>query len=127
MAKYDAFDISNVNDAFMQNSNSVNIMILDACRNDPFRSWSRGNEREFTRIENSASGTIIAFATQPGATAADGIGNNGLYTSKLVEQMNVAQDIEDVFKNTRIAVNKASAGKQVPQDWKFKRKHKQNA
>ncbi len=117
MAKFDAFNISFVNDAFMQNSKNINIMILDACRNDPFRSWSRGGERGFKKIDNSASGTIIAFATQAGSTASDGSGSNGLYTTHLVKQMKINQDIEDVFKNTRIAVNSASKGKQVPQDW----------
>jgi len=117
MAKFDAFNISFVNDAFQQNSKNINIMILDACRNDPFRSWGRGGERGFKKIDNSSSGTIIAFATQPGSTADDGTGSNGLYTSHLVKQMQINQDIEDVFKKTRIAVSKASSGKQVPQDW----------
>lgn len=117
MAKYDAFSINDINNAFMGNSKKVNIMILDACRNDPFRSWTRGGQRGFAKIWNSAKGTIIAFATQSGETADDGSGNNGLYTEKLVEQMKVVQNIENVFKNTRIAVNMASNGKQVPQDW----------
>ena len=117
MTKYDAFNVADINNAFMSNNKNVNIMILDACRNDPFRSWSRGGERGFAKIENSAKGTIIAFATQPGETADDGAGNNGLYTSKLVEQMKISQNIERVFKKTRIEVNKASNGRQVPQDW----------
>ena len=117
MAKYDAFNINDINDAFMANGQNTNIMILDACRNDPFRSWARGGERGFTKIDNPSKGTIIAFATQPGSTAADGEGTNGLYTSKLVVQMKISQNIESVFKNTRKAVNDASGGNQVPQDW----------
>jgi len=114
MVKYKTLNISDVNDAFTQNSKNINIMILDACRNDPFASWERGGERGFKKIDNSASGTIIAFATQSGATVADGDYGNGLYTSKLVEQIKKPQDIENVFKQTGIAVNKASGGKQVP-------------
>lgn len=117
MAKYDAFSINDINDAFMSNSSKTNIMILDACRNDPFRSWARGGDRGFAKIDNPSKGTIIAFATQPGETAADGSGSNGLYTSKLVQQMKISQSIENVFKNTRKAVNDASGGKQIPQDW----------
>lgn len=116
MAKYEAFSINDINDAFMANGSKINIMILDACRNNPF-SWTRGGERGFTKIDNPSKGTIIAFATQPGSTASDDAGENGLYTSKLVQQMKIPQSIENVFKKTRIAVNNASDGKQVPQDW----------
>jgi len=117
MVSYLTLNINDVNDAFNQNTDNINIMILDACRNDPFASWERGGERGFKKIDNSATGTIIAFATQPGATAADGDYGNGLYTSKLVEQIKKPQSIEAVFKQTRIEVNKASGGKQVPQEW----------
>jgi uncharacterized caspase-like protein len=67
-------------------SDNTNIVILDACRNNPFRSWSRGGEGGFKAID-PASGTIIAFATSAGATAADGYGDNGLFTEQLVKQM----------------------------------------
>lgn len=115
--RYEAFDISNINNAFMANTKNVNVMILDACRDNPFKSWERGGDRGFKKIENSSTGTIIAFATQPGATAADGTGQNGLYTQELVKQMVKSQAIEQVFKQTRIAVNNKSNGKQIPQDW----------
>src|SRR6056297_2499465 len=82
--RYEAFDISNINNAFMANKQNVNVMILDACRDNPFKSWERGGDRGFRKIENSAMGTIIAFATQPGKTAADGTGGNGLYSTELV-------------------------------------------
>ena len=117
LTKYEAFDINNINKAFMANIKNVNIMILDACRDNPFKTWERGGERGFKKIETSSTGTIIAFATQPGATAADGSGGNGLYTSELVKQMAKSQSIEQVFKMTRIEVNRISAGKQIPQDW----------
>jgi uncharacterized protein (TIGR02145 family) len=115
--RYEAFDISNINKAFMANRENVNIMILDACRNDPFKNWERGGERGFKKIENSSTGTIIAFATQPGETAADGSGVNGLYTSELVKQLVKPLLIEQVFKKTRKEVNRISVGKQVPQEW----------
>ena len=62
-------------------------------------------------------GTLIAFATSAGATASDGTGENGLYTQILTEQMMIPQRLEDVFINTRIAVYRASQGKQSPQEW----------
>ena len=114
---YDAFEISKINDAFSRNSNNMNIMILDACRDDPFRSWQRGGDRGFVAIGNQTAGTIIAFATREGETASDGIGTNGLYTQELVKQMKISQDINSVFKNTRVAVLSASKKKQCPQEW----------
>ncbi len=115
--RYEAFNISDINYAFRQNSSNMNIMILDACRNNPFRSWARGNARGFKAISDQASGTIIAFATREGETSSDGKGNNGLYTSKLVEQIKKPQSLNDVFKNTRIQVLKESSKKQCPQEW----------
>ena len=115
--RYEAFDISNINNAFMAGTKNINIMILDACRDNPFRNWERGGERGFKKIENTVTGTIIALATQPGETAADGTGLNGLYTKELVKQMLKPQAIEQVFKQTRIEVNRISNGKQIPQDW----------
>lgn len=116
-AKYEAFDISDINNAFIQNNNKMNIMILDACRDNPFRSWMRGGNRGFKAIRNQSAGTIIAFATREGETASDGTGNNGLFTEKLVEEMKKPQDINSVFKKTRVAVLAATGNKQCPQEW----------
>jgi len=115
--KYEAFDINDINYAFARNSSNMNIMILDACRDNPFRSWMRGGKRGFTVVRNQASGTIIAFATREGETASDGKGNNGLYTEKLVAQMKLSQNIIEVFQNTRSEVLRASNNKQCPQEW----------
>ena len=66
---------------------------------------------------SAPSGTIIAFATSPGATASDGVGQNGLYTEILAQEMKTGQRIEDVFINTRNRVREASSGRQNPQEW----------
>ncbi len=115
--KYEALDISDINYAFSKNNSKMNIMILDACRDNPFRSWERGGDRGFKAIGNQSAGTIIAFATREGETASDGSGNNGLFTEKLVQEMKKNQDINSVFKNTRVQVLKTSANKQCPQEW----------
>jgi uncharacterized caspase-like protein len=62
------------------------------------------------------SGTIIAYATVEGATAADGSGANGLYTEELVKQMTIPQSVESVFKKTRVQVEMRSNGKQSPRE-----------
>ena len=112
----EAVDVNKVVNKFEYYPKNINIVILDACRNNPFRSWVRGGMRGFTAIP-APSGSIIAYATSAGATASDGTGSNGLYTEKLTQQINIEQRIEDVFINTRIAVQKASGGNQSPQEW----------
>jgi hypothetical protein len=94
------------------NDEGLNMIILDACRNNPFPTGKRGGTG-LARVA-APSGTLIAYATDPGATASDGDGKNGLYTGELVKQLNIPQRIEDIFMNTRIQVEKISEGKQRP-------------
>ncbi len=115
--RFEAVSINYVIDEFEYYPDNTNIVILDACRDNPFKMWSRGNSRGFKAIP-PASGTIIAFATSEGATAADNSSSaNGLYTTHLVRQLKIPQSIESAFKKTRIAVQRASNGKQSPQEW----------
>lgn len=114
--KFEAISVNYVVEEFEKYPNNVNVVILDACRNDPFRSWARGGERGFKAIAPT-SGTIISFATSEGSTASDGTGNNGLFTEQLVKQMYIPQPIESVFKKTRVEVEQVSNGAQSPQEW----------
>ncbi len=99
-------------------NNGLNIVILDACRNNPFaRSWSRGEDEGGLAQISAPTGTFIAYATSPDRTASDGTGRNGFYTAELlkyIKQPNLK--IEETFKEVRKAVNKASGGKQIPWD-----------
>lgn len=98
--------------------NPFNIIILDACRNNPFRGFSRSTDNGLATPSNPPTGSIIAFATQPGKTASDGVGKNGLYTEELVKAMKIPNlPIEEAFKKVRINVAKASGQSQVPQEW----------
>ena len=114
--KYEAISVNFVVEEFEKYPDNVNIVILDACRNNPFRSWARGAERGFKAI-TPTTGLIISFATSEGATALDGTGNNGLFTEELVKQMTIPQPIERVFKNTRIEVYRRTNGLQNPMEW----------
>ena len=114
--RHEAVSVKDIVAEFEYYQNNTNIIILDACRDNPFRSWSRGGARGFIAMK-PASGTIIAFATSEGSTAADGKGSNGLFTTHLVNQLVVPQSIESVFKRTRVAVQNESQGKQSPQEW----------
>ena len=100
------------------NSKRLNMIILDACRNNPFRKWQRGGNTGLSAM-TPPSGTILAFATSPNSTASNGRGRNGLYTGELIKQLKIPQRIEDVFINTRIAVERKSGGTQSP--WELAR------
>lgn len=114
--KYEAINVDDVVMHLDRFPNNTNIVILDACRNNPFLVSERGAGRGFVAI-TPASGTIIGFATSPRQTASDGTEGNGLYTKELVQQMRTPQPIETVFKKTRIEVEKKSNYSQSPQEW----------
>jgi uncharacterized caspase-like protein len=89
-----------------------NIVILDACRNNPFaRSYGGGGLASV----DAPAGSLVAFATGPSKVAADGSGRNGLYTSHLLRHINTPNlKIEEIFKRVRMGVMEQSAGDQVP-------------
>ena len=94
--------------------NPVNIVILDACRNNPFGNRLQATAKGLAQVD-APPGTLIAFATAPGSTAADGAGRNGLYTQHLVQQVGrQGLAIEEVFKATRAAVRTDSKNLQIP-------------
>lgn len=94
--------------------NAMNIVILDACRNNPFARSYRSGEQGLAQI-NAPSGTLIAYSTAPGSVAADGTGRNGLYTQELLKQIRTSgRSIEEVFKQVRISVRRLTTEKQTP-------------
>lgn len=95
--------------------NPLNIVILDACRNNPYVSEFRSFDRGLAQPQTAPTGSIIAFATAPGKTASDGEGSNGLYTGQLVQVIKTpGLTIEEVFKQVRIRVGDISNKKQIP-------------
>jgi hypothetical protein len=103
--------------ALMESSGTdVNIIILDACRNNPFeRSWTRSANGKGLAFMNAPKGSLIAYATAPGSTASDGSGRNGLYTSALLESIRIPDiNILQVFQNVRVIVSDKSGGQQIP-------------
>lgn len=114
--KYRALNLGFILGKLEEAGSRVNIIILDACRDNPFdRGW-RSQGGGLAAID-APIGTIIAFATAPGQVAADGSGSNGLFTSELVKELRKPnQKIEDILKNTRRAVSVISKSQQVPWD-----------
>jgi uncharacterized caspase-like protein len=94
--------------------NRVNIVVLDACRNNPFARNFRSASRGLAQME-AAKGSFVAFATAPGSVAADGDGRNGLYTQHLLASLKEADgDIDKVFRRVAASVSTMTGGKQVP-------------
>jgi formylglycine-generating enzyme required for sulfatase activity len=92
----------------------LNLVFLDACRNNPYARSFRSSDQGLARI-SAPSGTLISYATRPGSVAADGTGRNGLYTGELLKQMQQTQaPIEQVLKRVVSSVKSGSQGKQEP-------------
>lgn len=92
----------------------LNLVFLDACRNNPFGRRLRSSATGLAR-EAAPTGTLLSFATRPGSVAADGEGRNGIYTTYLLEAMDVpGQPIELALKQVLANVKRASRGQQEP-------------
>ena len=103
--------------ANMERSNSrMNIVILDACRNNPFPATTRSVSAGLADMKR-ARGSFIAYATSPGSVASDGSGRNGLYTQELLKALRKPNlTIEQVFKDVRMNVLRLSGDKQYTWD-----------
>ena len=95
--------------------NDINLIILDACRDNPFaRSFRSGAQRGLA-VSSAVRGSLMAYATAPGKTAADGTGRNGVYTQQLLKYITTpGMKVEDVFKRVRLSVEDATNGQQTP-------------
>ena len=94
--------------------NPVNIVVLDACHNNPFSRGFRSQYQGLAQIR-SPKGSIITYATAPGEVAADGQGRNGLYTKHLLRHMRTrGVKIEELFKRVREDVYNESGEKRLP-------------
>jgi hypothetical protein len=94
--------------------NELNIVVLDACRDNPFP-WKRSGSRGLQVVGNQPSDSIIVFATSAGSTAADGEGKNGLFTSHLLSNLKKpGLEVTEVFRLTMGDVASSSGNQQRP-------------
>jgi len=114
--KYRCIDANQVLSYMESGESKVNIIVMDACRDNPFeRSWKRSVKGNGLASMDAPIGTLIAYSTQPGNTAADGTGKNGLYTSSLLEYLeNPDLSLLEIFMKVRVKVLKESGKKQQP-------------
>ncbi len=108
-----SMSVRQIMDVLEESKSRLNLVFLDACRNNPFARSFRSAERGLARV-STPSGTLISYATRPGSVAADGEGRNGLYTSKLLRQLDTNIQIEQALKRVVSEVKAASQGRQEP-------------
>lgn len=112
--KYEAVDAGRVLDAMYSAGNTLNIVILDACRDNPFARSFRSSQKGLARMD-APTGTFIAYATAPGDVASDGDGRNGVFTKYMLEYMRVPSlEVDKVLKKVRVSVMRETAKRQVP-------------
>jgi hypothetical protein len=114
--EFEAIDAGRVLGGFEVANNGLNMLILDACRNNPYSRGFRGGDSRGLQPMRPASGSLVLYATEPGQVADDGAGaKNGLFTANLVKAINTpGLKIEDVFKHTAIEVHHQSGKQQTP-------------
>jgi len=112
--EYQAVDVGFVLSKMESAGNRVNILILDACRDNPFAS-SRSANRGLTVVQ-APKGSLVVYATAPGSVAADGKGRNGVFTGAFLENLknNPSMDIELFMRNVRRDVMAETGNEQVP-------------
>ena len=102
--------LDDLNDA----GNALNIVVLDACRDNPF-GWSRSGTRGLSVVTRQPAESIIVYATGAGQTASDGDGRNGLYTSQLINNLATpGLEVKEVFNRTGLDVARISNNQQIP-------------
>ena len=127
------YNVSHLLDRLKVINNKTNIILLDACRDNPFAGIAKANSRSaasgvralklksapklssgLSKLD-APSNTLIAYATAPGKVAYDGNGKNSHYTTALVESMMIeGLTAEQVFKNVRGKIIKETNGEQIP-------------
>lgn len=114
-AKYSSLSLDQIIDVLDRSKADTKIVILDACRENPFESaWHRSGSKRGLASVFAPRGTIIAYATSPGQIAQDGSASNGVYTGALLQYIDTPDcPIETVFKRVRNAVAAQTSGKQI--------------
>ncbi|HYA13234.1 MAG TPA: caspase family protein [Syntrophales bacterium] len=113
--KYKAVDIGRVLDEMSNANNGLNIVILDACRDNPLTRSFRSANRGLAIISTAPTGTFIAYSTGPGQVAQDGERRNSPFTAALIESIKIPDiPVEQVFKRVRQKMDTSSGGKHVP-------------
>jgi hypothetical protein len=107
-------EVSQVFDRMERAKTRFNFVVLDACRDNPFRDVFKVSSTGLAQM-SGPSGTLIAYATAPGATAADGFGRNGVYTGHILQNIKIPDmPVEVLFRKVREGVERDTKRLQTP-------------
>ncbi len=111
----ESINAQSIINSLSQATEGVKILIMDSCRNNPFRSYSRDISGGLAQM-SAPIGTFIAYSTAPGEVALDGNASGyGIYTGSLINALSIRNlTIEQVFKRTRMDVAEITNGEQIP-------------
>ena len=112
-----AIDINLVMGKMVSAKNDLNIIMLDACRNNPFaKEWSKyrtmGEADGLAKID-APRNTVMFYAAEPGKVAWDGTGKNGTFTEALLENIKKPLELDFVIKQVKRSVQEKSKSKQA--------------
>jgi len=109
-----AVDANEVLIAMERSKVPVAMVVLDACRNNPFKATGRSSMQGLAQLD-APSGSLVVYATAPGRIAADGMGRNSPFSQAFLGQVLApGQDIDAMLRNIKREVRKATGGDQVP-------------
>ena len=112
--EYETVEAQWVLDMIGASGAGLSIIILDACRDNPFRSFTRSNSRGLARMD-APRGALLSYSTAPGDVAADGAGRNSPFTEALARAIRTpGLKIEETFKQVRREVLEATGDRQLP-------------
>jgi len=113
-AKFSSLALGKVIDTLERGDNSTSIIVLDACRSNPYERRWRGVNSSGLAPVYAPKGTMIAYATSPGQIAFDGLGANGAFTAAFLKHLATQNvPIEDLFKRVRNTLSATTSGKQI--------------
>lgn len=112
--KFKAVDANFILSKMESAGNKLNILILDACRDNPFQRSFRSGARGLARMD-APRGSLVVYSTAPGKTAADGGGRNGIFTKHLIRAIRESKlEIAHLLRQVRKGVSTETRGAQVP-------------
>ncbi len=113
--KFNSVRIDYVFSTMKESNNKVNIIILDACRDNPFKNGEKGMTKGLAIVNYAPGGSLIAYATSPNKVAKDGAGDNSPYTKYLKKFiLEPGLSIEKMFKEVANAVATETHNEQIP-------------
>jgi formylglycine-generating enzyme required for sulfatase activity len=115
---FETLNVRQVLGVMNEAKSALKIVILDACRNNPYRSFFRGGPDGLGKVADVPNGTLMAFATAPGKLANDGPkGEHSVYTKHLLAQLDApGLKVEDLFKRLKRSVVAETANGTEPQE-----------